>query len=74
MLAYTPKATVQAAIGTIPLSMGLEYGSIVLAVAVLSILITALFRAICIDNLHKYLLKNFAMYVFSKTKHTIPQK
>lgn len=41
MLAYMPKATVQAAIGSIPLSMGLSCGNIVLTVAVLAILITA---------------------------------
>ena len=56
MLAYTPKATVQAAIGAIPLSMGLECGNIVLTVAVLSILITAPFGAICVDNFHGRLL------------------
>ena len=56
MLAYTPKATVQAAIGAIPLSMGLECGNMVLTVAVLSILITAPFGAICVDNLYKKLL------------------
>ena len=58
MVAYTPKATVQAAIGAIPLSMGLECGNIVLTVAVLSILITAPFGAICVDNLYTKLLKN----------------
>ncbi|MDE7431017.1 MAG: cation:proton antiporter [Lachnospiraceae bacterium] len=57
MVAYTPKATVQAAIGSIPLSMGLDCGNIVLTVAVLSILITAPFGAICIDNLYKRLLE-----------------
>lgn len=57
MVAYTPKATVQAAIGAIPLSMGLECGNIVLTVAVLSILITAPFGAICVDNLYKQLLE-----------------
>ena len=56
MVAYTPKATVQAAIGAIPLSMGLECGNIVLTVAVLSILLTAPFGAICVDNLYKKLL------------------
>lgn len=56
MLAYTPKATVQAAIGAIPLTMGLPCGQIVLTVAVLSILITAPFGAICVDNLYKKLL------------------
>jgi NhaP-type Na+/H+ or K+/H+ antiporter len=53
MLSYTPKATVQAAIGTIPLSMGLSCGSVVLTVAVVSILITAPFGAICIDKLYR---------------------
>ena len=57
MLAYTPKATVQAAIGAIPLSMGLACGNLVLTVAVLSILITAPFGAICVDRLYQRLLK-----------------
>ena len=57
MMAYSPKATVQAAIGTIPLSMGLACGNLVLTVAVLSILITAPFGAICVDRFHKRLLK-----------------
>ena len=57
MLSYTPKATVQAAIGTIPLSMGLSCGSIILTVAVISILITAPFGAICIDKLHRKMLE-----------------
>ena len=57
MVAYTPKATVQAAIGAIPLSMRLECGNIVLTVAVLSILFTAPFGAICVDNLYKRLLE-----------------
>lgn len=56
MVAYTPKATVQAAIGAIPLTMGLACGQIVLTVAVLSILITAPFGAICVDNLYQKLL------------------
>ena len=56
MVAYVPKATVQAAIGAIPFTMGLSCGQIVLTVAVLSILITAPFGAICIDNLYKTLL------------------
>lgn len=41
MIAYTPKATVQAAIGPLPLAMGLACGNIVLTVAVVAILITA---------------------------------
>ena len=56
MVAYTPKATVQAALGTVPLAMGLSCGEIVLTVAVISILITAPFGAICVDNLYKKLL------------------
>lgn len=56
MIAYTPKATVQAAIGAIPLTMGLNCGQTVLTVAILSILITAPLGAICIDNLYKKLL------------------
>ena len=55
-IAYTPKATVQAAIGTIPLAMGLLCGDIVLTVAVVSILLTAPFGAICVDSLYKKLL------------------
>lgn len=57
MLAYTPKATVQAAIGGIPLAMGLACGQKVLTVAVLSILITAPFGAFCVDQSYKKLLK-----------------
>ena len=57
MIAYMPKATVQAAIGAIPLSMGLSCGNIVLTVAVLSILITAPLGAILVDNLYKRLLQ-----------------
>ena len=57
MMAYTPKATVQAAIGTIPLTLGLECGSIALTVAVISILMTAPFGAICIDNFYRKLLE-----------------
>ncbi len=57
LLAYTPKATVQAAIGAIPLSMGLAGGQQVLTVAVLSILITAPFGAMAVDRLYKRLLR-----------------
>lgn len=52
-IAYTPKATVQAAIGTIPLAMGLKCGEMVLTVAVVAILLTAPFGAICVDGLYK---------------------
>ena len=51
-----PKATVQAAIGALPLSMGLASGEIILTVAVLSIIITAPLGATLIDNTYKKLL------------------
>lgn len=57
MLAYIPKATVQAAMGSIPLSMGLECGHIVLTVAVISILITAPLGAFAIDLSYERLLE-----------------
>lgn len=50
IFAYLPKATVQAAIGGVPLSMGLPCGNIILSVAVLSILITAPLGAILMDS------------------------
>lgn len=53
MVAYIPKATVQAAIGGIPLAMGLACGQIVLTGAVLSILITAPLGAFAIDKTYK---------------------
>lgn len=56
VLAYMPKATVQAAIGSVPLSMGLFCGNIVLTVAVLAILITAPLGAFLIDLTYKKLL------------------
>ncbi len=56
MIAYMPKATVQAAIGSIPLTMGLSCGNIVLTVAVLAIMITAPLGAFGIDMLYKRLL------------------
>lgn len=54
--AYTPKATVQAAIGGLPLAMGLACGDIVLTVAVLSIIITAPIGAVMIDVFYEKLL------------------
>ena len=57
VIAYLPKATVQAAIGSVPLSLGLPCGNIVLSVAVLSILITAPLGAIGMDLSYKRLLK-----------------
>lgn len=57
MIAYTPKATVQAGIGAVPLAMGLNCGQMVLTIAVMSIIITAPFGAIAIDKTYKKLLK-----------------
>lgn len=56
VFAYLPKATVQAAIGAIPLSMGLPCGKIVLTAAVAAILITAPLGALLIDNTYEKLL------------------
>lgn len=56
VIAYLPKATVQAAIGAIPLSLGIASGDLILAVAVVSILITAPLGAIGIEKLAPYLL------------------
>lgn len=57
MLAYMPKATVQAAIGGMPLAMGLSCGNIVLSVAVIAILITAPLGAFCIDATYRRFLQ-----------------
>lgn len=56
VIAYLPKATVQAAIGSVPLSLGLPCGKIVLSVAVLAIVITAPLGALGIDLSYKHLL------------------
>ena len=55
MMAYTPKATVQAAIGGIPLTLGFACGDTVLTVAVLSIVLTAPLGAFAIDLSYKKL-------------------
>ena len=60
VIAYLPKATVQAAIGSVPLAMGLPCGQIVLSVAVLAILITAPLGAIGMDATYKRLLEKQA--------------
>lgn len=57
VIAYLPKATVQAAIGSVPLAMGLPCGKIVLSVAVLAILITAPLGALGMDAAYLKLLK-----------------
>ncbi len=56
VIAYLPKATVQAAIGSVPLAMGLSCGKIVLSIAILAILITAPVGALGIDLSYQYLL------------------
>ncbi len=55
-IAYLPKATVQAAIGTIPLTQGVAAGNTILSMAVLAIMLTAPLGALGIDRLHKKLL------------------
>ena len=57
VFAYLPKATVQAAIGAVPLSMGLPCGKIILSVAILGILITAPMGAILMDSTKNKLLR-----------------
>ncbi len=56
MMAYTPKATVQAAIGGIPLALGFSCGDTILTVAVLAIVLTAPLGAFAIDYSYKKLL------------------
>lgn len=60
VIAYLPKATVQAAIGSVPLSLGLPGGKIILSVAVLAIIITAPLGALGIDSSYKKLLQDNA--------------
>ena len=57
VIAYLPKATVQASIGSVPLAMGLSCGKIVLSIAVVGIIITAPLGAIGIDYTSKYFLE-----------------
>lgn len=56
VIAYLPKATVQAAIGSVPLAAGLPYGKIVLSVAVMAIVITAPIGAFGMDHTYQKLL------------------
>lgn len=56
MVSYSPKATVQAAIGGIPLSMGIAFGNEMLVIAVLSIFLTAPIGAVLIDQLSRKIL------------------
>lgn len=57
MISYLSKATVQAAIGAVPLTLGLASGEIILTVSVLSILLTAPIGAWLIDRFYPYLLE-----------------
>lgn len=57
VIAYLPKATVQAAIGSVPLALGLPCGNMVLSVAVLSIILTAPLGALGMDVTYKRFLK-----------------
>lgn len=57
-VAFLPKATVQAALGALPLSLGMQHGETVLALSVLAIVITAPLGAIGIARLHPFLLKD----------------
>ena len=57
VIAYLPKATVQAAIGSVPMAMGLSCGQIVLSVAVMAILITAPLGALGMDSTFEKLLE-----------------
>ncbi len=66
IIAYLPKATVQAAIGAIPLSLGVASGELILAIAILSILITAPLGAIGIDLSAKRLLSKELSIYFPK--------
>lgn len=58
IFAYIPKATVQAAIGAVPLAMGLPSGQIILTISVVAILVTAPLGAVLIDQSHKRLLRD----------------
>ena len=63
MISYCPKATVQAGIGAVALGAGLASGSIILTVAVLSIILTAPIGAFVIDHVYKKLLTRDVDYV-----------
>ena len=58
IFAYLPKATVQAAIGAVPLAMGLPSGHIILTISVVAILVTAPLGAVLIDQTHNRLLRD----------------
>lgn len=70
MISYLPKATVQAAIGSVPLALGLNCGKIILSVAVLGILITAPLGAIGMDlAYHRFCKRNKSRRMFRRNKN-----
>jgi NhaP-type Na+/H+ or K+/H+ antiporter len=74
VVSYLPKATVQAAIGAVPLSAGVASGEIILAVAVLSILLTAPLGAIGIMIFGERILdrgENFSLYQFKQLREKL---
>ena len=68
VIAYLPKATVQAAIGSVPMAMGLPCGQIVLSVAVMAILITAPIGAFGMDSSFERLLGNNTLIKIDKKR------
>ncbi|NLD17372.1 MAG: sodium:proton antiporter [Tissierellia bacterium] len=70
-ISYIPKATVQAAIGGLPLAMGLACGEIVLTVAVVSIMVTAPMGAILIDRMYRKLLTRDKKFQFETEKENL---
>ena len=74
VIAYLPKATVQVAIGSVPLALGLPCGNIVLSVAVLSIHITAPLGAIGMDLTYKKLLTLNIIHQFPSFRKTMCDK
>lgn len=60
VISYLPKATVQAAIGSVPLAAGLDCGKMVLSVAVMGILFTAPLGAFGMDRTYRKILKKEA--------------
>lgn len=72
MIAYTPKATVQAAIGALPLAMGLSCGETILTAAVLAILLTAPLGAWLTDITYRKLLSRSIEFKIPQTAATEP--
>ena len=72
MIAYLPKATVQAAIGSVPLSMGLACGRTVLTAAVLAILFTAPLGAFLTDLTYRKLLRKSPVSASASAAQTLP--